>query len=75
MAKIEKFKIFFELPAVKQAQSVFGQVATGLALSWLILLVCEIWRPGIASLYLDLNLILVLALGTWVLSILGKKAN
>ncbi len=74
MDKLEKFVIFLDQPLVKQTQTVFGLVATGLAFSWLILLAVEIWRPGIVSVYLDLNLILVLALGAWIISILGKKS-
>lgn len=62
-------------PIVRQIQLVLGELAIGLSLSWLGLFALELIRPGIVSLYLDLNLILVLALGTWVLSILGKKPS
>ncbi len=69
MAKLDKIKILFRKPQVVLVQSIFSEVAAGLGISWFVLMVFEIWRSGMASLYLDLNLILVLALITWALSI------
>lgn len=73
MALLEKIKLFFKKSWVGKSQHVLGEIATGLGTSWIVLMVFELCRPGVASLYLDLNLILVLALVVWGLSILGDK--
>ena len=74
MEIITRFLSLINTPVVAKGQLVLKETAVGLAVSWLVLFALELMRPGIASLYLDLNLILVLALGAWVVSILGKKS-
>ncbi|HAO81600.1 MAG: hypothetical protein UV57_C0057G0004 [Parcubacteria group bacterium GW2011_GWD2_43_10] len=75
MAVITRFLSVINIPLVLRAQFVLKEIATGLTISWLSLFALELMRPGIVSLHLDLNLILVLALSAWVISILGKKAT
>lgn len=73
MAILIKLRAYFKKPAVVHMQRALGNLAFGLSISWLILFLLEVWRPGLASLYLDLNLILVLALIVWTLSIIKFK--
>ncbi len=39
---------------------IWQEVGSGLVTVWLIGMLLELWRPGLVSLYLDLNMILVL---------------
>ncbi len=49
-------------PLLNRLRLVLAEVALGLLFSWWLLLGLELIRPGSASLYLDLNLILVLGI-------------
>ncbi|MDP3985828.1 MAG: hypothetical protein U1C53_02480 [Candidatus Veblenbacteria bacterium] len=58
-------------PAVVVGQNALMHLAVGLAVSWLVLFAFELLRPGVASLYLDLNLLLALMILSWLLSVVG----
>ncbi|MBI5733840.1 MAG: hypothetical protein HY973_02765 [Candidatus Kerfeldbacteria bacterium] len=49
-------------PLLNRLRLVLAEVAIGLLFSWWLLLGLELIRPGSVSLYLDLNLILVLGI-------------
>lgn len=57
-------------PLLSRLRFILAEVGLGLLFSWWLLLGLELIRPGSVSLYLDLNLILVLGvIGFW----LGKS--
>lgn len=66
MALKQTFKTVLNQPAVVLSRTVLGELAVGLAFSWLMLISLEIIRPGMVSLYLDLNLLLVAVVLTWL---------
>lgn len=57
---------------VIKTRIILGEFAVGLAVSFLALFLLEIIRPGMVSLYIDLNLLFVVSLITWLL---GNKAE
>ena len=44
-----------------------GQAAQGFTYAWWVLFLLELWRPGLIGWYLNLNLLLVLSVVTWLL--------
>ena len=59
-------------PLVRAGRELLGHAAIGLGTAWVILLAFELWRPGAVSWYVNLNLLLGLALVAWVC---GTKAQ
>ncbi|MBU1038682.1 hypothetical protein KKC17_00365 [Patescibacteria group bacterium] len=52
-----------------------GELSLGLLGAWWLMWLLELVRPGGVSLYLDLNLILVLALIAWLIGQPVKQGN
>ena len=52
---------------VRNLRLALGHLAVGLTYAWWILFLLELWRPGLLSWYLNLNLLLGLALTAWLL--------
>ncbi len=75
MEAIRKILDILDKPTIRHTQAALNDLAAGLAWSWLVLGILELIRPGIASIYLDLNLILVLALSAWVVSVVKPLSN
>jgi len=59
----------FQSPLLTSARLVLGETAVGLLLSWWFLFCLELIRPGLVSLYFDLNLILAIAIVAWLLGV------
>lgn len=75
MELIRKINKNFNNTVVSLIQLVLNNIAIGLGLAWLVLLILELIRPGIVSIHLDLNLILLLALGVWIISVIKPLPN
>ncbi|MFZ5391408.1 MAG: hypothetical protein ACOZAJ_03995 [Patescibacteria group bacterium] len=52
---------------IKLSRQIIGELGLGLLAAWWLMWLVELLRPGSVSLYLDLNLILVLALVAWLI--------
>ncbi|MBI5465829.1 MAG: hypothetical protein HY974_00900 [Candidatus Kerfeldbacteria bacterium] len=60
-------KHFWQHSLALNVRQVMGEAGLGLGLAWWFLFLLELIRPGLVSLYLDLNLILAAAVVLWLL--------
>lgn len=67
-----KTSLITNYPLLTAVRKFLGEAAIGLMVSWMILFLLELMRPGIASLHIDLNLLLVLGALAWLA---GTKAQ
>jgi hypothetical protein len=65
----------FQSPWLMNIRLILGEIAVGLLLSWWWLFCLELIRPGLVSLYLNLNVVLLLAAGAWAFGLRPKPLN
>ncbi len=53
---------------VKNVRQLLAHLAVGLGFSWLCLMTLELWRPGAAVWYLNLNFLLASFLAAWTVA-------
>lgn len=72
---MNNFLSLLQHPGVIVSRGILALAAQGMACAWLILMGLELARPGMASLYLDLNLILAITVACWLLGAHELKAT